>query len=142
MTDPITATVIASIAFTKLTETLSEKLGETVYLQVTKQVKRLRALIAKRFTGNNKAELALAKAENGLDEGVAEVAKILEPVIEADPEYGAELRTLTQEIQQQINIESMSGEQIQNNYDGTNFQTMVKEGGKAYQANTININEH
>lgn len=140
MTDPITATVIASIAFTTLTETLSEKLGETVYLQVTKQVKKLRALIAKRFTGNTNAELALKNAENGSDEGVAEVAKILQPVIEADPEYGAALRTLTQEIQQQINVESMSGEQIQNNYDGTNFQTMVKDGGKAYQANTININ--
>ena len=138
MTDPITATVIATIAFTKLTETLSEKLGESVYLQVSRQVKTLRELIAKRFTGNDKAEVALAKAENGSEDGVADVAKILQPVIEADPVYGEELKTLTQEIQQQINIESMSGEQIQNNYGGTNFQTKV-EGGEVYQGNiTIN----
>ncbi|MEM9214628.1 MAG: hypothetical protein AAGD25_09805 [Cyanobacteria bacterium P01_F01_bin.150] len=120
MTDPITATVIASIAFKALTETLSKKLGETVYLQVSKQVKKLRSLIAKRFTGNTKAELALAKAENGSDEGLAEVAKILQPVIDADPEYGKELRTLTQEIQQQINIDNSQGKSICiNNGSGT-----------------------
>lgn len=115
MTDPITATVIASIAFTTLTEALSEKLGETVYLQVTKQVKKLRALIAKRFTGNTNAELALKNAENGSDEGVVAVAKILQPVIEADPEYGAALRTLTQEIEQYINIDNSQGKNIRIN---------------------------
>ena len=138
MTNPLTASTIASIAFTTVVENLAESLTEGTLAQVRENLTTLKFLIRKKFRGNSKAEIALEKARKGSRENIDRVSRYLIILMDGDKAFAEEICTLAQEIQQQINENVMKAKQIQNNHGGTNFYA---EGGKVYQANTITINE-
>jgi hypothetical protein len=123
--EPLTAGTIATLAFTKVFETSIEKFTEAAIAKMNE----LRKKIWDKLRGNVKAESALTAAEKGSKPALDEVAASLEQVMKKEPEFAKEVQTLAHEIQQEINIGKMQGQNLQNVY-----------GGEAQQNNAIGTN--
>ena len=121
--EPITAATIATLAFTKAFEKTIEKFTEATW----NKIDALRKKIWNKLAGNEEAEKALTAAETGSKENLELVAKYLESEMEWDKNFAREVQTLTREIQQEIEIGEMHGENIQNVYGGEGNQYNNKD---------------
>ena len=121
--EPITPTIIATIAFTKAFEKTIEKFTETTW----NKIDALRKKIWDKLAGNEEAKKALTATETGSKESLELVAQYLENEMEWDKNFAQEVQTLTREIQQEIEIGEMRGENIQNVYGGEGHQYNNKD---------------
>lgn len=112
--EPLTAGAIATLAFTKAFEKTIEKLTEATIAKINE----LRKKIWDKFRGTLKAETALIEAEKGSKPDLDRVAAYLQVVMNEEPEYAAEIEKLAREIQQEINIGQIQGQNVQNVYSG------------------------
>lgn len=123
--EPLTAGAIATLAFTKAFEKTIEKLTEATLTKIND----LRKKIWQKFRGNLKAETALAAAEKGSKADLETVTAYLKQAMDYDNQFAQEVQTLAKEIQQEINIGKIQGQNVQNIY-----------GGEAEQNNANNTN--
>ena len=123
--EPLTAGAIATIAFTKAFEKTVEKLTEATLAKI----KQLRDQIWNKIHGNLEAANTFALAEKGSKPDLEKVAEYLQSVMKSDPNFAQELQKLASEIQQEINIAQITGQNLQNVY-----------GGEAQQNNANNTN--
>ena len=110
----LTAGTIATLAFTKVFETSIEKFTEAAIAKMNE----LRKKIWDKFRGNVKAESALTAAEKGSKPDLERVAAYLQVVMNEEPEFAKEVQSLARDIEQEINIGKMQGQNIQNVYGG------------------------
>ncbi len=121
--EPLTASWIATLVFTKAIEKTTEKLTEATL----EKLNQLRLKIIEKFQGNKKAEAAIAGAEKGLKPELQKIVSYLEVAMDEDDSFAQEIQTLAHEINQEINIGEIKGRNVQNVY-----------GGQAYQSNDSN----
>ena len=128
MADPVTlsATVIATLAFTKMLEKTVEKFTEGALTKMDE----LRQTIWKKLRGNPRAENALAAVEQGNKDELQRLAVYLQDAMEDDPQFANEVRALAQEIH--AGKLQDNSQMTQSNYDNARgWQTKV-DGGTAY----------
>lgn len=121
----LTTGAIATLAFTKAFEKTIEKFTEATW----NKIEALRKKIWHKLGGNKEAEKVLTAAETGSKEDLDKVAQYLEHEMEWDKNFAQEVQTLAREIQQEINIGEIQGQNVQNVY-----------GGEAQQNNANNTN--
>ncbi len=136
----LTAGAIASLAFTKAFEKTIETFTEAALAKMNE----LRKKIWDKLRGNIEAESALAAAGKGSKPALDQVADYLQVVMTKDPKFAEEVRTLAREIDQEINIGKIQGQNVQNVYDGeaqqfnsNNSNAPVIQGGSGH---TITFN--
>ncbi|ARV62719.1 hypothetical protein BZZ01_32410 [Nostocales cyanobacterium HT-58-2] len=123
--EPLTAGAIATLAFkTAFGETIKNLTQATLA-----KINELRKKIWDKFRGNLQAETALVEAEKGSETSLERVAEYLQELMAKQPEFAADIEKLAREIQQEINIGNIQGQNVQNVY-----------GGKAEQNNANNTN--
>jgi hypothetical protein len=128
MADPVTlsATVIATLAFTKMLEKTVEKFTEGALTKMDE----LRQKIWNKLRGNPRAENALAAVEQGNKDELQRLAVYLQDAMEDDPQFANEVRVMAQEIH--AGKLQDNSQMTQNNYDNARgWQTKV-DGGTAY----------
>jgi len=123
--EPFTAGAIATLAFTKAFEKTVEKLTEATLAKI----KQLRDLLWNKIHGNQEVATSFALAEKGSKPDLEKVASYLQSVMNSDPNFAQEIQKLAHEIQQEINIGQVTGQNLQNVY-----------GGEAQQNNANNTN--
>jgi predicted amino acid racemase len=128
--EPLTATAIATLAFTKFLEGSAGKLAEKFTEAAIAKMEDLRQKIWAKLRGKAVAEAAIAKVEQGDKSAIGTVAKYLDVVMEDSPEFAAEVQQLAQVINAGKLIDNSSMTQI-NNDTARGWQTNV-EGGTAY----------
>ena len=130
--EPITASAIATLAFTKAFEKTIEKFTEAALVKMDE----LRKKIWGKLRGNLKAETALVAAEKGSKPDVDRVAAYLQIILHEEPEFAKEVETLAREIEQGKIVDKSNMTQI-NQDNARGWQTKV-EGGTVYVGD-INI---
>ncbi len=130
--EPITATTIAALAFTKAFEKTVEKFTETAL----KKIDDLRKKIFDKFRGNNKVEPALEAAEKGSKEDLETVADYLKILMREEPEFAEELQKLAREIKAGQKQEDKSMTQI-NQDNAKGWQTQISGGTNFIGENTV-----
>ena len=128
MADPVTlsATVIATLAFTKMLEKTVEKFTEGALTKMDE----LRQTIWKKLRGNPRAENALTAVEQGNKDELQRLAVYLQDAMEDDPQFANEVRVMAQEIH--AGKLQDNSQMTQSNYDNARgWQTKV-DGGTAY----------
>ncbi len=128
MADPVTlsATVIATLAFTKMLEKTVEKFTEGALTKMDE----LRQTIWNKLRGNPRAENALTAVEQGNKDELQRLAVYLQDAMEDDPQFANEVRVLAQEIH--AGKLQDNSQMTQSNYDNARgWQTKV-DGGTAY----------
>jgi hypothetical protein len=128
MADPVTlsATVIATLAFTKMLEKTVEKFTESALTKMDE----LRQKIWNKLRGNPRAENALAAVEQGNKDELQRLAVYLQDAMEDDPQFANEVRVMAQEIH--AGKLQDNSQMTQSNYDNARgWQTKV-DGGTAY----------
>jgi hypothetical protein len=128
--EPITVATILALVF----QTTVEKFTEAAL----EKINTLRQIIWNKLKANPNAEKALQAAENGSKADLEKVADYLKVAMNDEADFAEKVKGLATEIQTLKIQDNSNMNQI--NYGGTNFQTKV-EGGKVYQAETINITE-
>ncbi|MBP5977262.1 hypothetical protein HW132_32205 [Brasilonema sp. CT11] len=123
--EPLTAGAIATLAFKKAFEKTIEKFTEAALAKMDE----LRKKIWEKLRGNPRAETAFKEAEKGSEASLERVAEYLQSVMVRQPEFAADIEKLAHEIQQEINIGKIQGQNVQNVY-----------GGEAQQNNANNTN--
>lgn len=124
--EPITTTVIVTLAFTKFLETTVEKFTETGL----QKIDELRQKIWAKLKGNAKAEEALKALEEGKKDKLKFVEVYLSNGMDDDENFAADVNKLANEIQS-LKIQDNSS-MTQNNYDNsTGYQTKI-DGGTAF----------
>ena len=98
MTDPLTATSIATLIFTTAVGKLTEALTEDARQQLAQKLYTLKQVIGAKFHGRAKA--ALARANNGDAIDRETVTQHLGRAMEQDSEFAQQVRFLAKEIQQ------------------------------------------
>jgi len=128
MADPVTlsATVIATLAFTKMLEKTVEKFTEGALTKMDE----LRQTIWNKLRGNPRAENALTAVEQGNKDELQRLAVYLQDAMEDDPQFANEVRVMAQEIH--AGKLQDNSQMTQSNYDNARgWQTKV-DGGTAY----------
>lgn len=134
--EPLSAIAIASLAFvvTKAGEKAVDKFLDALWEKANK----LRQKIWNKLKGNVSAEAALTNAENGEEAALSRVASYLDIAMGEDPEFGAEIQQLAQELEAEVSKSDNS--MVMNIFgNGKGWQTQVK-GGTAYIGD-ITINQ-
>ncbi|MBV6627197.1 MAG: hypothetical protein KI793_30375 [Rivularia sp. (in: Bacteria)] len=121
----LTAATIATLAFRKAFEKSIDKITEATW----NKINNLREKIWQKLRGNLEAEKALAAAEKASKPDLDLVAGYLKQEMEWDDNFTQEVQTLAREIQQDIDINTIQGQNVQNVY-----------GGEAEQNNANNTN--
>ena len=99
---------IATLAFTKAFEKSIEKFTEASWYKID----ALRKKIWLKFGKNKAAQNALNAADTGSQQDLDLVAQYLEQEMEWDKNFAQEVQTIAREIQQEINIGEMQGENV------------------------------
>lgn len=128
MTDPLTAGAIAALAFTTTIEKLSESLAQVALEKVTEKLKALKQLIRKKFEDKPKVENIISQAEHGSQAAVDRVTTYIAIGMDRDKVFAESLQALAQEIQQEINVAQIRGENVLNVYDGEAYQVNNPSG--------------
>jgi small-conductance mechanosensitive channel len=137
MTDPvtITATTIATLAFTKLVDSGAGELGKKFTQAAIDQMEQLRQKIWEKLRGKPEAEKALkAVEETGSQEELKRLAGYLQDEMEVDQQFATELKALATEI----NAGKLRGQMVQNNHDNSTGWQNTIEGKNVYLGN-INV---
>ncbi|KST62656.1 hypothetical protein [Mastigocoleus testarum] len=151
MTEPVTtltATAIATLAFTKFIEGGAGKLAQKFTESAWEKIDKLREKIWNKLRGKKNAEAAMTAIEKGSGENISQelnrLGVYLQDVMDDDPEFKAELEAIAQEINAgklQDNSQMVMNIDGQNN---TGYQTkneVTNQGGTNYTGNnTINNN--
>jgi len=124
--EPLTAGVIATLAFTKAFEKTIEKFTEAALAKMD----MLRKKIWQKLQGNPNAEKALTAVEQGNKAELDKVAVYLQYVMLEDKEFSAEVQALAQEINAG-KLQDNSHMTQYNSDSARGWQTKV-EGGTAY----------
>lgn len=125
----LTASAIATLAFTKIFEKTIEKFTEAALTKMDE----LRKKIWEKLRGDSRAETALAAVEQGNKAELKRVEIYLEDAMRFDPQFADEVQLLAQEINAGKLQDSSS--MTQNNYDSsTGYQTRVET-----QSGTTNV---
>lgn len=119
--EPLTTTVIVTLALTKAIE----KTAETLTQGTLSKINQLRKKIWDKLKGNKKAETALAQAQQGSESDLETVAAYLRVAMDSDDDFNQEVQTLAHEIQQEMNIGKIQGQNVQNVYGGKAEQNNV-----------------
>lgn len=140
--EPLTAGAIATLAFTKAFEKTVEKLTEATL----DKIKQLRDQIWNKIHGNQETAKAFVLAEKGSKPDLEKVANYLQSVMTSEPNFAQEIQKLAYEIQQEINIGQIQGQNVQNVYGGeaqqnnaNNTNAPVIQGGSGHTI-TFNVN--
>ena len=139
--EPLTSTAIVTLVFVKAIEKTTEKFTEAGL----EKLKNLRLKIVEKFRGNKTAEAAIAGAEEGLKPDLQKVASYLEVAMKSDERFADEVKTLAHEINQEINIDEITGRNVQNVYDGGKGYHSFDSNAPTFQGvenSPININYH
>ncbi len=140
--EAITASAIATLAFTKAFEKSIEKFTEATW----NKIDSLRKKIWQKLGKNQAEQNALTAADTGSQQDLDLVAQYLEREMEWDTSFAQEVQTLAREIQQEINIGEMQGENVQiinsgegHQYNNKDSQAPIFQGVKDSPI-TINYN--
>lgn len=135
----LTPAVIATLAFSKVIENTAETITQATF----KKINQLRSKIWQKLKKNKKAETAFIEAEKGSKTDLEIVVAYLKVAMDEDEQFSQEVQILAGEIQQEINIGKIQGQNVQNVYGGeaeqnnaVNTNAPVIQGGSG---NTINI---
>ncbi|MBD2254772.1 hypothetical protein [Nostoc parmelioides] len=124
--EPLTAGLIATLAFTKAFEKTIEKFTEVALVKMDE----LRKKIWEKLRGNPNVEQALTAVEGGNKAELEKVAAYLQYAMFEDKQFAAEVQALAQEI----NAGKLQDNSHMTQYNSDNargWQTKV-EGGTAY----------
>ena len=127
MADPVTFTVgsIAALAFIKFLETSVGETAKKLTPAVITKVDALRDKIWHKLRGIPAVDELNTTVENG-DQVTEQQIKLLTPHLEAamkaDAGFGEDIRQLAREINQEINIGEILGENVMNVYGGSAVQ--------------------
>ena len=142
--EAITASAIATLAFTKAFEKSIEKFTEATW----NKINALRKKIWQKFGNNQAAQNALVVADTGSQADLDLVAQYLEQEMEWDTNFAQEVQNLAREIQQEINIGEMQGENVLvvnggegNQYNNKDNKAPIFQGVKDSPI-TINYNQN
>ncbi|AFZ02241.1 hypothetical protein [Calothrix sp. PCC 6303] len=124
--EALTASVIVTLAFTKIFEKTIEKFTESALVQMDE----LRKKIWDKFRGNVKVETALRAAEKGSKTDLDTVAAYLQVLMHEQPDFAEEIRAIAKEIKAGQKQDNSSMTQI-NQDNAKGWQTKV-DGGTAY----------
>ena len=128
--EPITATVIATLAFTKVFETTVEKFTEAAIAKMGE----LRKKIWDKLRSNPRAESALAAVEKGSKADLDRLSVYLHDAMDDDPQFAAEVKAIAQEIHAGKLQDNSS--MTQNNYDSSTGYQTKNEGGTNFVGGT------
>lgn len=137
--EPLSAIAITSLAFlaTKAGEKALDKSLDAAW----DKANLLRKKIWDKLRGDEYAEAALTKAEEGDEAAMEDVADCLKLAMKRDPEFAEEVQQLAQQITQ---IDKMQGEIFNVSGGEVNFvkdnKSPVIQGGTGHQI-TFNINQ-
>ena len=123
--EPLTAGAIATLAF----NTASGETVKTLTKATLEKIDVLRKKIWDKIRGKAGGQSALEKAESGSQTDLEKVAEYLQAVMKEEPGFATEIEKLAREIDQEINIGKIQGQNLQNVY-----------GGEAQQNNANNTN--
>jgi hypothetical protein len=130
MTDPITASAIATLAFQEFIKSGAGELAKKFTGEAITKIGQLRQMIWNKLRGNPDAETALNNVEQGKDEDLADIGTYLKTVMGKDAEFASQVQLIAQEINAGKLLDQSS--MTQNNYENARgWQTKV-EGGTAY----------
>ncbi|MEM9815536.1 MAG: hypothetical protein AAF827_03850 [Cyanobacteria bacterium P01_D01_bin.6] len=127
MADPVTLTVgaIAALAFTKFLESSAEEAAKKLTPAVLDKIESLRQKIWAKLRGIPEVDELNTTVEQGGQVSEAQV-KLLTPHLEAamkgDESFAQAVRQLAGEINQEINIGEILGENVLNVYGGSAVQ--------------------
>lgn len=127
MVDPATLTVgtIAALAFSKFLESSASEAGKKLMPAVLDKIDTLRRKIWEKLRGIPEVEELNTTVEQG-GKVTEQQIKLLTPRLEAamkeDEAFAQEVRQLASEINQEINIGEILGENVQNVYGGSAVQ--------------------
>jgi hypothetical protein len=139
MTDPITASAIATLAFQEFIKSGAGELAKKFTGEAIAKMGQLRELIWKKLRGNPDAENAMGNVENGQEDDLADIGTYLKAAMIRDLEFAGQVQAIALEINagRLLNQDSM----VQNNHDNARgWQTKVEGGGTAYVGD-IHISE-
>ncbi|MDJ0578673.1 hypothetical protein [Crocosphaera sp.] len=128
--EPITTTVIVTLAFTKFLETTVEKFTEGGL----EKIEELRQKIWSRLRGNAKTEEAFKAVEAQKTKDITPIVNYLNDL--EDPKFLEELQTLARQI---INIGTVEGENWNVSGGVVNYIKESKAPNIQGDKNTINI---
>lgn len=130
--EPLTASAIATLAFTKIFEKTLEKFTEAALAKMDE----LRKKIWDKLRGDSSAVSALAAVEQGNESELERVKIYLEHAMHSDSQFAEQVRLLAQEINAGKLPDNSS--MTQNNYgSSTGYQTTVKtERGTTFVGGT------
>lgn len=97
MADPLstlTASAIATLAFTKFVESGAGKLAEKFSEGAIAKMEQLRQLIWNKFRGKPRAETALAAIEQGSKPDLERLAVYLQDEMDDAPQFAVEVRAI------------------------------------------------
>lgn len=141
--EPLTAAVLANLAFTKCFETTIEKFTEAALSKMDK----LRQKIWNKLRGNSNAENAIVAVEQGSKADLEKVAAYLQVALTEDEQFKQEVEQLAREIHQEISIGKVQGQNVQNVFggEGQQFNSVSSnaptiQGGSGHSV-TINYNQ-
>ncbi len=98
--EPLTATVIASLAFTFSIETTVEIITQ----ETLSKINQLRSQIWQKLRENNNLEIVLTEAEIVSQADLETVVAYLQVAMDGDEQFSQEIQKIAGEIQQEINI--------------------------------------
>ena len=117
MADPITiltASAIANLAFQEFIKSGAGELAKKFTAEAIAKMDKLRQMIVEKLRGKDKKlDVALIEAEKGDTIAITTVGEHLEDAMQDAP-FAEELRTLAQQIQQDIDIQQGAGGEVWN----------------------------
>jgi hypothetical protein len=120
----LTAAEIATLAFSKAIEKTAETLTASVLNKLNNLREKIWEKIWQRFKGDPKLEQTLAKAQKeGSKADVDIITAHLQVAMDTDAKFAQDIEQLAQEINQEINIDTIEGRNVQNVYGGEAFQS-------------------
>lgn len=127
MTEPTTLTVgaIAALAFTKFLESSAGEAAKKLTPMLLDKIDTLRKKIWSKLRGIPEVDILNVTVENGgkvTDPQIRQLTPHLEDAMRADDNFAHEVQQLASEINQEINIGKILGENIQNVYGGSAVQ--------------------
>jgi hypothetical protein len=139
MTDPITASAIASLAFQEFIKSGAGELAKKFTGEAIAKMGQLRELVWNRLTGKHPAaDVALEKAKAGEQEGIDTVATLL-GVEMLDTAFAGQVQAIAHEINAGKTLDQSS--MVQNIAEGAKGWQNKVEGGEVYQAESITIHK-
>ncbi len=107
--------VVNSETGQKFIEGIIGKVAENFTDESLKKIGQLRQAIVKKLGGNPEARNAIKQVdETGSEAAMQDVADYLNMAMRKDKTFAQEVQQLTQEIQQEVNIEQMQGGEVWN----------------------------